>query len=121
MRHPASTWRWHKLAQLTQDPEVHVLVWLRDGALVGIASSIPPSGLFAAECHSRKVDEPCLCADPGGNSKSFDCDFGDRTGLAQILEMETKGFVTIYASLKSAKSACGSVCWETCVISNMAE
>eukprot|EP00971_Amphidinium_carterae_P308621 6132899-Amphidinium_carterae.2 len=114
LHHPASPWRWsllRKLAHLTQDPEVHAPLWLRVGAPVGIACAIPPSGLFPAECHKREVEEPHLAADPGGNHWSFDCNFGEELapGLAQILEMESKGFVTIYPSLEVAESACGKI------------
>ena len=57
--HPASTWR-HEMVrcvqQATNDSDVSVAAWLRDGAPMGLAVQIDKSGLFPAVEEMTNMD-----------------------------------------------------------------
>ena len=113
--HPSSPLR-HEIfaecARRSKDPDVHVPIWLRERAPMGIRRAIAPGGHFplAAAEATFSVDafrrEFCF----SGNHRSFVDDFGENEAptLPLVREYLEKGFGRAFPSREAAEEVFGA-------------
>ena len=91
-----------------EDPEKHVVGWLKDGAPLGVAEEIPPSGIFpvgpAQEGHGYELG---WSSEDMGNYRSFH--EGGADAMAELQREVDRGYLEVFESRQEAVAKYGTV------------